>query len=164
LPSLGPGISANANEIRQILTNLVTNAWEAGGDAKGAVHLTVKTVSPAEIPVARRFPLDWRPRDDAYACLEVVDRGSGIAEKDIERIFDPFFSSKSSGRGLGLPVVLGIVKAHGGAITVESEPGRGSAFRVFLSLSAETVRPRPKLQIVSRSMGGGAVLLSKTRR
>src|ERR1039458_5664851 len=56
LPSPGPGISANANEIQQILTNLVTNAWEAGGDAKGAVHLTVKTVSPADIPARCRFP------------------------------------------------------------------------------------------------------------
>ena len=151
-------VSANASQFRQVLANLVTNAWESC-QAGGTVQLALKSVSAAEIPAAHRFPIGWQPHGDAYACLEVVDNGCGIAEKDIERLFDPFFSRKSSGRGLGLPVVLGIVKAHGGVISVESEPGRGSAFRVFLSLSAETLRPRPKLQIVSRSMGGGAVLL-----
>jgi PAS domain S-box-containing protein len=160
LPSLGPAISANANEILQILTNLVTNAWEAGGDARGAVHLTVKTVSPADIPAWRRFPLDWRPRDNAYACLEVADRGSGIAEKDIEKIFDPFFSSKFTGRGLGLPVVLGIARAHGGAVTVTTEPGRGSTFRVFLPVSNAEVASQPDEAPKSSEVAwGGTVLL-----
>ena len=160
LPSLGPGISANANEIQQILTNLVTNAWEAGGEAKGAVHLTVKTVSPADIPAWRRFPLDWRPRDNAYACLEVEDWGRGIAEEDIEKIFDPFFSSKSTGRGLGLPVVLGIVRAHGGAVTVKTEPGRGSTFRVFLPVLAQEILDQPHQAVRSPEIdGGGTVLL-----
>jgi len=160
LPSLGPGISANANEIQQILTNLVTNAWEAGGDAKGAVHLTVKTVSPADIPAWRRFPLDWRPRDNAYACLEVVDRGSGIAGEDIEKIFDPFFSSKSTGRGLGLPVVLGIARAHRGAVTVTTEPGRGSTFRVFLPVLAQGILDQPHQAVkIPEIDGGGTVLL-----
>jgi PAS domain S-box-containing protein len=160
LPSPGPGISANANEIQQILTNLVTNAWEAGGDAKGAVHLTVKTVSPADIPAWRRFPLDWRPRDNAYACLEVVDRGSGIAEEDIEKIFDPFFSSKFAGRGLGLPVVLGIARAHGGAVTVKTEPGRGCTFRVFLPVLAQGILDQPHQAVKSSEIdGGGTVLL-----
>jgi PAS domain S-box-containing protein len=160
LPSLGPGISANAGEIQQILTNLVTNAWEAGGDGRSAVHLTVKTVSPADIPTWRRFPLDWRPRDHAYACLEVEDQGSGIAEKDIEKIFDPFFSSKSTGRGLGLPVVLGIVRAHGGAVTVETEPVRGSTFRVFLPVLAQGILDQPHQAVKSPKIdGGGTVLL-----
>jgi PAS domain S-box-containing protein len=160
LPPIGPGISANASEILQILTNLVTNAWEAGGDASGAVHLTVKTVSPADIPAWRRFPLDWRRRDNAYACLEVEDRGSGIAEEDIEKIFDPFFSSKHAGRGLGLPVVLGIVRAHSGAIAVETEPGRGSTFRVFLPVSKEKVVSQPDEARKSPEIAwGGTVLL-----
>ena len=134
--SPGPAVMANEDEIRQVLTNLITNAWEAFGEGGGAVYLGVKTVSRADIPTTHRYPLDWRPQDHAYACLEVQDRGSGIADKDIENLFDPFFSSKFTGRGLGLPVALGIVKAHGGAVTVASEPGRGSTFRVFLPLSA----------------------------
>jgi two-component system, cell cycle sensor histidine kinase and response regulator CckA len=159
LPSLGPGIRANANEIQQILTNLVTNAWEAGSDAKGLVHLTVSTVSPAEIPVSRRFPLDWRPRDGDYACLEVVDRGSGIAEEDIEKIFDPFFSSKSTGRGLGLSVVLGLARAHGGAVTVKTEPGRGSTFRVFLPVSNAEVACQADEAPGSPEVAWGATVL-----
>jgi PAS domain S-box-containing protein len=160
LPFLGPGISANANEIQQILTNLVTNAWEAEGDGRNAVHLNVKTVAPGEIPAGCCFPLDWLPHDNAYACLEVMDRGSGIAEKDIEKIFDPFFSSKFAGKGLGLSVVLGIVRAHRGAVAVETELGRGSTFRIFLPLSNEEVFSQPDEAPKSpEAAWGGAVLL-----
>lgn len=143
LPSPGPIVNANANQIRQVLTNLVTNAWEAMDAVGGAVHVTVKTVSPDDIPALHRFPIGWQPQDKAHACLEVRDTGCGIAEQDIDKLFDPFFSSKFTGRGLGLPVVLGIARAHEGAITVESEPGRGSVFRVFMLLSAEEVPRRP---------------------
>jgi len=160
LPSPGPAISANANEIQQVLTNLITNAWEAVGERRGAIRLNIKTVSPAEIPASHRFPIGWQPQDNAYACLEVTDAGCGIAEKDIEKLFDPFFTTKFTGRGMGLAVVLGVVKAHGGAVTVESEPGRGSAFRVFLPISAEEVprQPDKASQPLARE-GGGTVLL-----
>ena len=139
----GPTINANANQIQQVLTNLVTNAWEASGDGRGAIRLTVKTVSAADIPAVNRFPIDWQPQATAYACLEVADAGCGIADPDIEKIFDPFFSTKFTGRGLGLSVVLGIVRAHCGVITVASEPSRGSVFRVFLPVSAEAVPQKP---------------------
>ena len=69
----------------------------------------------------------------------MADSGCGIADLEIEKIFDPFFSRKFTGRGMGLAVVLGIVRAYGGAITVASEPGRGSLFRVFFPVLAEAV-------------------------
>ncbi|HEX2770047.1 MAG TPA: response regulator [Geobacteraceae bacterium] len=160
LPSPGPVISANPNKIQLILINLVTNAWEAGGERRGAIHLAVKKVSPTDIPAANRFPIDWQPRDNDYACLEVADAGCGIADEDIEKLFDPFFSSKFPGRGLGLPVVLGIVRVHGGAVTVQSGPGRGSAFRVFLPLSeVEAPRKADKAAQAPEIEGGGMVLL-----
>jgi signal transduction histidine kinase len=65
----------------------------------------------------------------------MADRGAGIAKDTIEKIFDPFFSTKFTGRGLGLAVALGIAKAHGGCIAVKSMPGQGSVFSVFLPLS-----------------------------
>ena len=143
LPAQGPIISADANQLQQVLANLVTNAWEATTNERGPIRLTVKTVSGMEIPAGHRFPVDFQPREQAYACLEMTDAGSGIPDKDIENIFDPFFSSKFTGRGMGLAVVLGIARGHGGAITVESQSGRGSIFRVFLPVSAEAVPPAP---------------------
>ena len=78
LPSPGPVISANANQVQQVLTNLVTNAWEAGSDSRGAVRVTVKTVPPAGIPASPRFPVDWRPHDTvSYACMEVAMQAAG---------------------------------------------------------------------------------------
>ena len=139
LPTPGPIICANETQIQQVLTNLVTNAWEAAGSNPGTIDLIVTMVFPADIPASHRFPVDWLPQDVRYACMEVRDTSGGIADEDIEKLFDPFFSSKFSGRGLGLPVALGIVKAHGGAFTVESEAGRGSIFQVFIPVSAEAV-------------------------
>ena len=147
LPSSGPVIKTNASDIKQVLTNLLTNAWEAVGEGQGAVHLTLKTVSPAQIPMAHRFPIGWQPQDHAYVCLEVADTGSGIAESDIEKIFDPFFSSKFTGRGLGAAVILGIVRAHNGAVAVESEPGKGSTFRIFFPASDEEFSSRQLLDV-----------------
>ena len=102
-PADGPVIRANANQIQQVLTNVCTNAWEAIGGSRGTIQLTVKVVSPEEIPTVNRFPLDWQPQAVSYACIEVADSGCGIASKDIDKLFDPFFSSKFAGRGLGLP-------------------------------------------------------------
>ena len=137
LPSPGPIIRADEKQIQQILTNLIINAWEAIGDGAGIIRLSVRTVSPTEIPASHRFPVDWRPREQNYACLEVTDSGCGIQKKDVDKLFDPFFSTKFTGRGLGLPVVLGIVKTHGAVITVENGISRGSIFSVFFPLSSQ---------------------------
>lgn len=149
-PAPGPVIRANAGQIQQVLTHLVTNAWESVGQNKGTMALTVKTVFLSDIPATNRFPIDWQPQEKIYACLEVTDDGHGIPDGNIEKVFDPFFSTKFTGRGLGLPVVIGIVGAHGGGITVESRPGRGSVFRVFLPLSDEAV------SVLDRRSRGGA--------
>ena len=143
-PYPGPTIHANANQILQILSNLITNAWEAVGESRDTIHLSIKTVSAVNIPAGHRFPLGWQPQNNAYACLEVTDSGCGIEEKEIENIFDPFFSSKFTGRGMGLAVVLGIVRAHDGTVTVESEPGHGSIFRVFFPISGEGILRQPE--------------------
>lgn len=135
-PTSGPFIRADGRQIRQALTHLVTNAWEAFSDGPGRIRLAVKTVSAEDIPVSGRFPVDWQPSETAYACIEVSDTGCGISEKDIEKLFDPFFSTKFIGRGLGLPVVMGIVKAHGGAIIVQTEIDKGSTLMLFFPMDA----------------------------
>jgi two-component system cell cycle sensor histidine kinase/response regulator CckA len=160
LPSPGPAISADVTQLQQVLTGLITNAWEALGDEGGAIRLTVRTVPPTDIPTANRFPTEWQPQDNAYACLEVTDPGCGIEGKDIESLFDPFFTTKFTGRGLGLTAALGIVRALHGVVTVESEPGRGSTFRIFLPVTEEKVPYRPDQAAKAPEMeSGGTVLL-----
>jgi signal transduction histidine kinase len=139
-PSPGPVITSNASQMFQVLTHLTTNASEAMSEGQGTILLRVKTVPAVDVPAARRFPMDWHPQSNVYACLEVMDTGSGIEDKDIEKLFDPFFSSKFTGRGMGLAVVLGIARSHSGAVAVESEPGKGSTFRVFFPVCDEAVR------------------------
>ena len=161
LVSPGPVVNANANQIQQILTSLLTNAWEAMSETQGVIRLIVKTVQAADIPSVNRFPIDCcQAQDQPYACLEVADAGCGIADKDIEKVFDPFFSTKFTGRGLGLSVVLGIVRAHGGCVTVESQPEHGSVFRVFLPLTAKAIPQKP-IQVAQgpKASGGGTVLV-----
>ena len=160
LPIPGPIINANLTQLQQALTNLVTNAWEAAGKNPSTIHLTVKTVSPADIPESQRFPLEWQPRDMTYACLEIKDSSGGIAEENIEKLFDPFFSSKFPGRGLGLPVALGIVNAHGGAITVKSEVGQGCTFQVYIPISGKEALLQSNNAVPRMAMGRiGKVLL-----
>jgi two-component system, cell cycle sensor histidine kinase and response regulator CckA len=156
----GPSIRANEGEIQQVLANLLTNAGEAIGEHAGTVRVGVRTVAAAELAAQARFPVDFEWSEAAYACLEVGDTGAGISAADVESLFDPFFSSKSAGRGLGLPVVLGIVRAHGGALTVQSEPGRGSLFRVLLPLAVEAA-PRKSVArgVAARVAERGTVLV-----
>ena len=159
LPSPGPTISANANQIQQAYTNLINNAREAIGEKQGMVTLTVKTVPQTDISTVNRYPLDWQAQNATYACLEVTDTGCGIANECLDKIFDPFYSTKFLGRGLGLPIVSGIASAHGGVITVASEE-HGSTFRLFLPLSTEEI-PRQTVETVQPivSKGRGTVLL-----
>ena len=131
LPASGPMIKSNTTQIHQLIFHLITNAQEALNGDKGGIGLTIKTGHPSDFPGTHYFPLQWEPMETAYACVEISDTGCGIAREGIEEIFDPFYSTNFTGRGLGLPVALGIAAAHNGGITVESEEGRGSVFRVF---------------------------------
>ncbi len=103
--------------IERVLYNLLLNAAQAS-PPQGSI--TVKTRQAGDTGEGSTVEID------------VIDRGTGIAPKDRESIFNPFFTTKSSGVGLGLAIVSKIVDEHGGQITVESEPGAGSVFRVFL--------------------------------
>jgi len=147
LRTSGPVIRGNANQIQQVLGNLITNAWEAMDKQQGGIDVIVRTLPRADIPLMLYFPPDWKPKSETYACLEIRDTGCGIEEKDIHKVFDPFFTSKFTGRGLGLAIVLGIVKAHGGAVTVDSEKGAGSSFKVYLAVTSESVVLKPDEKI-----------------
>ena len=136
IPLQGPTILANPVHIKQILTNLLLNASEAIGDQEGDILVAICEKSSPQVEESRFFPPEWEPKAAGYACLSVSDTGCGLDTEVLEKIFDPFFSTKFIGRGLGLSVVLGLVRVYGGAVAVESQEKRGTTFRVFFPLPA----------------------------
>jgi len=125
-------VLADAGQIHQILMNLATNARQAMEEGDGGeIRIELQRTDWQHItPIAQRNRL---PRGE-YIRLSVRDNGCGINPRDLDRIFDPYFTTKGVGKGsgLGLAVVAGAVKSHHGLITVESSPGTGSAFHVYL--------------------------------
>ena len=144
LPNQETIILADAVHIKQIVTSLVTNAVEAIAENEGIVTVAMEVTAAPDVRGLRLFPLDWVPKANGYACLTISDTGSGMDGTTLEKVFDPFFSTKFTGRGLGLSVVLGLVRANDGAIGVESQPDRGTVFRVFFPLDTEPALPSLK--------------------
>lgn len=111
--------------------NLITNASEALGDGEGLVRVTAKAEQLDAVAAASRFPLaELEP--GLHVLLTVSDNGCGMSTATRSKIFDPFYTTKFAGRGLGLAAVLGIIKSHGGAISVKSAPDRGTTMTVAL--------------------------------
>jgi PAS domain S-box-containing protein len=140
----------DTGQVGQVVQNLVLNAMQAmqkGGVLEVALHnidLDAESI-PADAPLV----------PGKYVRLNVRDTGTGIPADVLNRIFDPYFSTKEKGSGLGLAISYSIVRAHGGAITVESEMGVGSTFTVYLpaSSAAATVAPAPRPEINVRRSG-----------
>lgn len=126
-----PTLSADGGQIEQLLSNLVINAVEAIGDAAGTVVIRTRSVELGEEDSRREYP-GQDLRAGLYVALEVEDDGPGMSAETLNRIFEPFYSSKATGRGLGLAAIRGIVKAHEGGIVVRSQRGVGTLFRVLL--------------------------------
>jgi PAS domain S-box-containing protein len=135
-------IIADPTQVHQVLMNLCTNAAHAMQEKGGVLDIELDPIA-LDADGAALYP-DLKPGD--YVRLMVRDTGSGIAPGILDRIFDPFFTTKEVGKGtgMGLAVVHGIVKSHGGGIRVESEPGRGTAFYVLLPRIREQVRQEQK--------------------
>jgi PAS domain S-box-containing protein len=135
-------INADAGQIRQLIVNLLLNATESLDSKRGTVQVATGVMWTSREYLAECFAHAELPEGD-YAFVEIRDDGCGMDRDEVSRIFDPFFSTKSKGRGLGLASALGIVRGHGGTIHVESEPGRGTTFRVTLPL---TTSPEPEVE------------------
>ncbi len=155
-------IEADADQVRQVIMNLVTNAYEAIGDAPGSITLRTGDMD-CDAQCLGRSRIFEKPPEGRFVFVEVTDTGCGMDEETRRRLFDPFFSTKFTGRGLGMSAVLGIVSTHGGAILVDSAPGRGSSIRVlFPAVEAAAVREaagedgRPE---AGRATGAGKILV-----
>ncbi len=149
-------IQADPNQLRQLLANLISNAIEALPNPSGQIR--IRTGEIEVDPAAMRL---YYLADDLaagrYAFIEVIDEGCGMDSGTEVRMFEPFFSTKFAGRGLGLPAVLGIVRAHGGTLNVYSEHGRGTRVRVLLPLTRE-VTPRGRRTEPAREERGVVVI------
>jgi PAS domain S-box-containing protein len=150
-------VLADATQIHQVLMNLCTNAYHAMRACGGRLAVELRGVAlGADAPT-----IDPNLRPGQYVCLSVEDTGQGMDATTLERLFEPFFTTKpvGEGTGLGLSVVYGIVVAHGGAITVESEVGRGSTFRVFLPASEAVAAPKDRPEAGTAVSGSERVLV-----
>jgi len=153
-----PLIEADVTQVRQIIMNLIINASEAIGDQNGVI-----TVSTGSMECSRSYLqeayIDEALPEGIYVYLEVADTGCGMDEATRFKMFDPFYSTKFTGRGLGLAAVLGIVRGHKGTVKVISEPGKGTTFRVlFPALAHQLVSVEPSSDDAP-SRGAGLVLL-----
>ena len=128
-----PLLEGDPAHLQQLVINLITNAAEAMGEGGGNVKIATG-VAEYGAEQLEKSRLEQKQLPGRYLYLEVADNGCGMDGDTIKRIFDPFFSTKLPGRGLGLTAVQGIVRRHGGAIFVDSEPGAGTTFSVLFPL------------------------------
>lgn len=140
-----PLIKADVPQIQQMILNLVVNAAEAIGDNPGEI-----TISTSAIRAETRWLRDAFLTDElspgTYTRIKVIDSGPGIPAEDRPKIFDPFYTTKFTGRGLGLAAVKGIVRGHGGAIRVYSEVGKGTTMDIlFPKVKEEVVKESPEV-------------------
>jgi two-component system cell cycle sensor histidine kinase/response regulator CckA len=149
-------LTADATQLHQVLLNLCVNARDAmphGGKLSiQAENLRLDEQFARMNPEARAGP---------HVVLSVTDTGTGIPPGIRERIFDPFFTTKALGQGtgLGLSTVRGIVKSHGGFVSVYSEPGKGTAFKVYLPSNTAALEDRVEAELPSPNRGKGELIL-----
>lgn len=134
-----PAIEADSSQMRQVVMNLITNAAEAIGEQNGVIHVSTGIVEADRQYLTDAYLNENLPEGD-YVFLEVSDTGCGMDEATRQKIFDPFFSTKFTGRGLGLAAVLGIIRGHHGAINVYSEVNRGTTFKILLPATKQQAR------------------------
>jgi signal transduction histidine kinase/CheY-like chemotaxis protein len=162
LPVAMPNITGDASQLRQVVMNLIINASEAIGEEQGVIIISLarteikagqsdKDHNGKIIPAGR------------YICLEVADNGCGMNDEIRQRIFEPFYSTKFAGRGLGMSALLGIITAHKGALQFTSQPGQGTTFKVYLPAQISTVANEETAQQTAPApwKGSGTILLAE---
>ena len=136
-------ITADPTQIHQVMLNVCTNAHHSMRENGGILEIRLDDITLTHRQ-SQNLP-DLKP--GRYVCLTISDTGHGMTKEIVDRIFDPYFTTKPEGEGtgMGLSVVHGIVKSHGGSIAVESEPGKGSTFRVFFPGNQEKTQKNDEM-------------------
>lgn len=132
-----PWVKGDRSQLQQVIMNLVINASESLQDLPGKIKLKTRY---AQVDQARLSECRTGNslKEGDYLMIEVKDTGEGMSAEVLARIFDPFYTTKFTGRGLGLAAVLGIVRSHGGDLSVDSIPGGGTTFRIYLPPSLKS--------------------------
>jgi CheY-like chemotaxis protein len=153
-----PPVEGDATQIRQIIMNLVTNASDAIGEGTGEIHIRTG-VRHCDQDKLRTMTLGEDLPAGEYVFIEVSDNGCGMDHRTRKRIFEPFYTTKFTGRGLGLAAVLGIVRGHQGALQVESELEQGAVFQVLFPVSEQTDEVYQAGRTSQLSLVGGGTIL-----
>jgi PAS domain S-box-containing protein len=154
-----PYLEVDPSRMEQVLMNLVINAGESippKSDGRIEIATSRCEVTP---DTARRHSTAYDVAPGTYVCLEVRDNGAGMDEATVAQIFEPFFSTKFTGRGLGLAAVYGIVRSSKGFIDLQSTPGAGTTFRVFLPASEKTHLTERAPGVPNQQPGGHSTIL-----
>jgi two-component system cell cycle sensor histidine kinase/response regulator CckA len=149
-------IEADASRVRQLVMNLLTNASDSLEGRPGNIHVSIQREELEDDTPEEPGDIG-RLRAGSYVTIEVRDTGIGMSPEILERVFEPYFSTKATGHGLGLAAAVGIVEAHSGALRLRSIQGEGTAFRVSFPFHEGAVRkPEP---VLSRDMPTGVTVL-----
>jgi signal transduction histidine kinase/CheY-like chemotaxis protein len=155
-----PTIRGDITQIRQVILNLITNAGEALDNTGGNINIEVSNQYCNEDFIQEKS-LTEKVAPGNFVRISVEDNGCGMDEKTMQRMFDPFFSTKETGHGLGLSAVLGIVRGHNGAIDIESTIGKGTTATLLLPVSDNSIEvPRPKQHESQATPEGGVILFA----
>lgn len=153
-----PAVLGDATQIRQVILNLMLNAAEAIGDTGGSITISTAVEDLDQAALTRLAP-GAGLRTGPYVRLRVADTGIGMDELTMQRVFEPFFSTKFTGRGLGLAAVQGIIRSHQGILHVESDYGRGSVFSAWLPTTDQSPTPEETQADMAQQPQSGSVLI-----
>ena len=149
----------DVGQLKQVVMNLITNARDAIGDAPGRITVASNQRTWTEEELAR-FHSQPPLEPGEYVSIEVADTGCGMDGPTLERIFEPYFTTKREGHGLGLAATLGIIRTHHGGLHVQSTPGEGTHFQVLLPASTAPVEAPPSALPAPRMTRGGVALVA----
>ncbi len=147
-----PAVEGDATQIRQVIMNLITNASDAMGDRSGTILVSTGVVQADAELLASAYVQD-QLEPGTHVWVEVTDTGCGMDARTLARIFEPFYTTKFTGRGLGLSAVLGVLRSHKGAIRVRSEPNRGTTVTLFLPAVAAPAESAERAPVAGADRG-----------